>query len=59
MLDRFLPDIPSVVTGLTVFVLIAWLFEPSTEVLRALSVLLMAAVIHVIYWREDRAANRR
>lgn len=59
VLRRYLPDIPSVVTGLALFVLIALLFEPSTEMLRVICVLLMAAVISVIYWREDRASNRR
>jgi len=39
--------------------MIAVLFEPSTEMLRVICVLLMAVVINVIYWREDRAANRR
>jgi hypothetical protein len=52
-------DIPVLVAGLGLFFLIAWLFEPSTEILRATCVLLMAAVISASYWREDRASHRR
>ena len=52
-------DIPILITGLSLLFLIAWLFEPSTEVLRATCVLLIAAGISASYWREDRASNRR
>lgn len=52
-------DILIAVTGLSLLFLIAWLFEPSTEILRATCVLLIAAVISASYWREDRASNRR
>jgi hypothetical protein len=52
-------DIPIAITGLGLLFSIAWLFEPSTEILRATCVLLIAAVISASYWLEDRASNRR
>jgi hypothetical protein len=52
-------DIPIAVTGVGLLFLIAWLFEPSSEILRATCVLLIAAVISASYWVEDRVSKRR
>ena len=53
------PHFPTLAIGLSLFIAIGWLLEPSREVLYLLAFVVMAVVVEVTYRRIDGASGRR
>jgi hypothetical protein len=53
-----MPHIPSLTIGLSLFIMIGWVFRPSTDVLYLLAFVLMVVVVEITYRRMDREIGR-
>lgn len=52
------PHLPTLAIGLSLFIAIGWLLQPSREVLYLLAFVVMAVVVEVTYRRIDDASGR-
>ena len=52
------PHLPTLAIGLSLFIAIGWLFQPSRGVLYLLAFVVMAVVVEVTYRRIDDTSRR-
>jgi hypothetical protein len=60
MSESHMPDIPTLTIGMSLFLAIGWMFQPSRDVLFLMAFILLAVVTEVTYRRmDDRSDSHR